>query len=42
MKDAADEAGGILAIEAPIFARNDFERLEAEGQREFGRQLAQP
>jgi hypothetical protein len=28
-------------VESPIFARNDFERLEAEGWREFGRRLSQ-
>ena len=42
LKDAADKTDQKLSIESPIFARKDFERLEAEGQREFGRQLAQP
>jgi len=41
LKDAADKTGEKHSIESPIFARKDFERLEAEGQREFGRQLNQ-
>jgi hypothetical protein len=41
LKDAADETDEKHSIESPIFARKDFERLEAEGQREFGRQMAQ-
>ena len=41
MKDAADDAGKPNAIRAPIFSRKDFERLEAEGQREFGDKLSQ-
>jgi hypothetical protein len=40
-KDAADKTDKQHSIASPIFERNDFERLEAEGQREFGRQLAQ-
>ena len=39
-KDAADDSGGGHSIESPIFARKDFERLEAEGRREFARQLS--
>src|SRR3989442_9734648 len=35
-KDAADENGKSHSVESPIFARRDFERLEAEGWREFG------
>jgi len=41
LKDAADETDEKYSIESPIFAWKDFERLEAEGQREFGRQMAQ-
>jgi hypothetical protein len=37
VKDAAEEAGGGQRVEAPIFAREDFERLEAEGWQEFAR-----
>jgi hypothetical protein len=40
MKDAADTSGESHSIKSPIFARNDFERLEAEGRREFARQLS--
>ena len=39
-KDAADEAGPGLRVEAPIFARKDFERLEAEARRELARPLS--
>lgn len=38
-KDAADDAGSGHTVESPVFARKDFERLEAEGWREFARQL---
>ena len=40
MKDAADDSGCGHPIASPIFARKDFERLEAEGRREFARQLS--
>jgi hypothetical protein len=40
-KDAAGETGDSHAVESPMFARKDFERLEAEGWREFGKQLSQ-
>lgn len=40
-KDAADGSGKAHSVESPIFARSDFERLEAEGWREFGKQLSQ-
>jgi len=40
-KDAADETGKGHSIESPIFARADFERLEAEGWRELGKRLSQ-
>jgi hypothetical protein len=36
-KDAVE--GTSPAVNSPIFARNDFERLEAEGWREFGSKL---
>lgn len=36
LKDAADENGKGHSIESPILARKDFEKLEAEGWREFG------
>jgi hypothetical protein len=39
-KDAAGETGTGQAVEAPILARSDFERLEAEGWQEFGRHPA--
>jgi hypothetical protein len=39
-KDAADDSGRDQSIESPIFARKDFERLEAEGRRELARRLA--
>jgi hypothetical protein len=38
-KDAAENAGSGRSVESPVFARKDFERLEAEGWREFARQL---
>ncbi|MBI5772340.1 MAG: hypothetical protein HZA89_01185 [Verrucomicrobia bacterium] len=38
-KDAADESASRPAVESPIFARKDFERLEAEGRREFGKDM---
>lgn len=40
LKDAADVSGSGNSIESPIFARNDFERLEAEGRREFARHFS--
>ena len=40
-KDAADETSTGYSVESPILARKDFEKLEAEGWREFGRQLPQ-
>lgn len=39
-KDAADESGQGYSVESPIFARTDFERLEAEGRRGLARRLA--
>ncbi len=36
LKDAVEETRKGHSVEAPIFARKDFERLEAEGWREFG------
>ncbi len=39
-KDAAGDTGQGHAVESPIFTRQDFEKLEAEGWREFGRQLS--
>lgn len=39
-KDAADETGNGHAIESPILARKDFEKLEAEGRREIGQQYS--
>jgi len=41
VKDVADETGTGLAVEAPIFARKDFEKLEAEGCQKLGRQLSE-
>ena len=38
-KDAADDAGSGLSVKSPVFARKDFERLEAEGWRELARPL---
>lgn len=38
-KDAT-EANRRFTVEAPILARRDFERLEAEGWREFGSRIA--
>ena len=40
VKDAAGETGDGQVVESPIFARKDFERLEANGWKEFGKQLA--
>ena len=40
MKDAGDNSAESRSIESPIFARKDFERLEAEGRREFTRPLS--
>ncbi len=39
-KDASDATGKGYSVESPIFARGDFERLEAQGWQEFGKQLA--
>ena len=39
MKDAAHDSGQAHTVESPIFARKDFERLEAEGWRDFARPL---
>jgi len=39
-KDRADDSGSDHSIESPIFARKDFERLEAEGRREFARHFS--
>ena len=36
VKDAAGETGAGYAVEAPIFARKDFEKLEAKGWQELG------
>ena len=41
-KDVAGAAAPGLAVESPIFARKDFEKLEAEGWPEIGRQLSKP
>lgn len=38
-KDAADECGKDYSVKSPIFARQDFERLEAEGWQQFGKRL---
>ena len=40
-KDASDTSGNGYSIESPIFDRGDFERLEAQGWQEFGKQLSQ-
>jgi hypothetical protein len=40
-KDAGEASGKGGSIESPIFAHGDFERLEAQGWREFGKRLAQ-
>jgi hypothetical protein len=40
-KDAADDAGNGLSVVSPIFDYVQFERLEHEGRREFGGQIAQ-
>jgi hypothetical protein len=39
VKDAADDSGEGQAIASPIFARKDFERLEAAGRWELARHL---
>lgn len=39
-KDASDETGTGYSVESPIFARRDFEKLEAEGWQEFGSQIS--
>jgi hypothetical protein len=40
-KDAMHERASGLSVEAPILARKDFERLEAEGWQEFGGRVSQ-
>ncbi|MCU0783978.1 MAG: hypothetical protein MUF81_08000 [Verrucomicrobia bacterium] len=40
-KDATDTSGKGHSVASPIFARNDFERLEAEGWQEFGNRISQ-
>jgi hypothetical protein len=40
-KDAADETSTGYSVESPILARKDFEKLEAEGWQEFGRQVSE-
>lgn len=40
-KDAGEAGGKGHSVESPIFARGDFERLEAQGWQEFGKQLSQ-
>jgi len=40
-KDASDASGKGGSVESPIFARSDFERLEAQGWQEFGKKLSQ-
>jgi hypothetical protein len=40
-KDAADETGTGCSVKSPILARKDFEKLEAEGWQEFGRQVSE-
>jgi hypothetical protein len=40
-KDAMKERPSNHSVEAPILARKDFERLEAEGWRAFGQQVSQ-
>jgi hypothetical protein len=40
-KDATDTSGKGYSVASPIFARNDFERLEAAGGREFGNRVSQ-
>jgi len=40
-KDASDASGKGYSVESPIFARGDFERLEAQGWQEFGKKLTQ-
>lgn len=40
-KDASDTSGRGYSVESPIFVRSDFERLEAQGWQEFGKQLSQ-
>ncbi len=37
MKDAAEDSAQCHVVKSPIFARKDFERLEAEGRRKFVR-----
>ncbi len=36
-----NDSGGSLSVESPIFDYAHFERLEHEGRREFGGQIAQ-
>jgi hypothetical protein len=39
-KDAGEASGKGYSVESPIFARSDFEQLEAQGWQEFGKQLS--
>jgi hypothetical protein len=39
--DAGEASGKGRSVESPIFARNDFEQLEAKGWQEFGKRLSQ-
>jgi len=39
-KDAGEASGKGGSVESPIFAHGDFERLEAQGWQEFGKQLS--
>jgi hypothetical protein len=40
-KDASDASGKGGSVESPIFAHGEFERLEAQGWQDFGKQLSQ-
>ena len=40
-KDASDTSGKGGSVESPIFAHGEFERLEAQGWQDFGKQLSQ-
>lgn len=40
-KDACGDGGGGLSVESPIFDYKNFERLEHEGQQEFGARIQQ-
>jgi hypothetical protein len=39
-KNASDASGKGCSVDSPIFAHGDFERLEAQGWQEFGKQLS--